>query len=171
MHVTYRTFLNLSYLFWGPYCMACGCYSDIVSDSLRPHGLRSLVGYSPWDFPGKSTRVGCHFLLQGIFPTQGLNLHSPVSNLCYCKSGCKKYPYILSHVCIPYMLTYVYVISYMCKHICRLIHWKWSCCQRVCAFDMLVKWSEVKSLSRVRLFVTPWTVAYQAPLSMGFSRQ
>ena len=33
------------------------------------------------------------------------------------------------------------------------------------------KWSEVKSLSRVRLFVTPWTVAYQAPLSMGFSRQ
>ena len=29
--------------------------------------------------------------------------------------------------------------------------------------------SEVKSLSRVRLFV--WTVAYQAPLSMGFSRQ
>ena len=30
---------------------------------------------------------------------------------------------------------------------------------------------KVKSLSRVRLFVTPWTVAYQAPPSMGFSRQ
>ena len=30
---------------------------------------------------------------------------------------------------------------------------------------------KVKSLSRVRLFVTPWAVAYQAPLSMGFSRQ
>ena len=30
---------------------------------------------------------------------------------------------------------------------------------------------EVKSLSRVRLFVTPWTVAYLAPPSMGFSRQ
>ena len=29
----------------------------------------------------------------------------------------------------------------------------------------------MKSLSRVRLFATPWTVAYQAPLSMGFSRQ
>ena len=27
----------------------------------------------PWDFPGKSTRVGCHFLLQRIFPTQGSN--------------------------------------------------------------------------------------------------
>ena len=27
----------------------------------------------PWDFQGKSTGVGCHFLLQGIFPIQGLN--------------------------------------------------------------------------------------------------
>ena len=33
-------------------------------------------------------------------------------------------------------------------------------------------WSEVvKSLSRVPLFATPWTVAYQAPLTMGFSKQ
>ena len=30
---------------------------------------------------------------------------------------------------------------------------------------------KVKSLSRVLLFVTPWTIAYQAPPSMGFSRQ
>ena len=30
---------------------------------------------------------------------------------------------------------------------------------------------KVKSLSRGRLFATPWTVAHQAPLSMGFSRQ
>ena len=34
-------------------------------------------------------------------------------------------------------------------------------------------WKEkkVKLLSRIQLFATPWTVAYQAPLSMGFSRQ
>ena len=41
--------------------------------------------------------------------------------------------------------------------------------------DIKKRWqeyrSEVKSLSRVRLFATPWTVAYQAPPSMGFSRQ
>ena len=30
---------------------------------------------SPWDFPGKNTGVGCLFLLQGIFPTQGSKLH------------------------------------------------------------------------------------------------
>ena len=41
---------------------------------LRSHGQRSLAGYSPWDSPGKNTRVGYHFLLQGIFPTQRLNL-------------------------------------------------------------------------------------------------
>ena len=35
---------------------------------------------------------------------------------------------------------------------------------------VLVK-GKVKLLSRVQLFVTPWTVAYQAPPSMGFSRQ
>ena len=34
-----------------------------------------------------------------------------------------------------------------------------------------MKESESESLSRVRLFATPWTVAYQAPPSMGFSRQ
>ena len=35
----------------------------------------------------------------------------------------------------------------------------------------VIMYSEVKSLSRVQLFATPWTVAYQAPPSMGFSRQ
>ena len=29
----------------------------------------------PWDFPGKKTGVGCHFLFQGIFPTQESNPH------------------------------------------------------------------------------------------------
>ena len=38
----------------------------------------------------------------------------------------------------------------------------------VCIIKQKVK---VKSLSCVRLFATPWTVVYQAPLSMGFSRQ
>ena len=40
-------------------------------------------------------------------------------------------------------------------------------CVHVCMYVC----HEVKLLSRVRLFATPWTVAYQASLSMGFSRQ
>ena len=40
------------------------------------------------------------------------------------------------------------------------------------SFSNAWKWKvKVKSLSRVRLVVTPWTAAYQAPPSMGFSRQ
>ena len=40
------------------------------------------------------------------------------------------------------------------------------------SFSNACKWKvKVKSLSCVQLFVTPWTAAYQAPLSMGFSRQ
>ena len=39
-------------------------------------------------------------------------------------------------------------------------------------FSNAWKWKvKVKSLSRVRLLATPWTAAYQAPLSIGFSRQ
>ena len=40
------------------------------------------------------------------------------------------------------------------------------------SFSNAWKWKvKVKSLSRVRLFTTPWSTAYQAPPSMGFSRQ
>ena len=40
------------------------------------------------------------------------------------------------------------------------------------SFSNAWKWKvKVKSFSRVRLFVTPWTAAHQAPPSMGFSRQ
>ena len=41
---------------------------SVVSDSLQPHGL-----YSPWNSPGQNIGVGSLSLLQGIFPTQGLN--------------------------------------------------------------------------------------------------
>ena len=43
----------------------------------QPFATPTTVTYTklfrPWDFQGKSTGVGCHFLLQGIFPTQGSN--------------------------------------------------------------------------------------------------
>ena len=61
----------------------------------------------PWDFPGKSTGVGCHCLLR--------------------------------------LFSYTNLIMLRCVHACIL--------------------------SDVRHFVTPWTVAYQAPLSVGFFRQ
>ena len=49
------------------------------------------------------------------------------------------------------------------------VNWKsiWQCCFGILNLHKV----KVKLLSRVQLFVTPWTVAYQASLSVGFSRQ
>ena len=48
-----------------------------MSNSLRFHRLSPTRLLHPWNFPGKNTKVDCHFLLQGIFLTQGLNLGLP----------------------------------------------------------------------------------------------
>ena len=57
-------------------CPVCVCHiASVVSNSLQPHGLQLTRLLCPWDFPGKNTGVGCHALLQGIFPTQGSNPH------------------------------------------------------------------------------------------------
>ena len=56
----------------------CVLDTSVTSDSLWPHGLCSTRLLCPWDSPGKSTGVGCHVLLQEIFPTQGSN---PVSHI------------------------------------------------------------------------------------------
>ena len=46
-----------------------------VSDSLQTYKLSSTRLFSLWYFSGENTGVGCHFFLQAIFPTKGLNLH------------------------------------------------------------------------------------------------
>ena len=48
---------------------------SIVSDSWWHFGLQPTRLLCPWYFSGKNTGVGCHFLLQGIFLIQVLNLH------------------------------------------------------------------------------------------------
>ena len=47
---------------------------SVVSDSLHVRGLLPTRLLHPWTSPGKTIAVGGHFLLQGMFPTQGLNL-------------------------------------------------------------------------------------------------
>ena len=60
-------------------CWYCACVHvlqacSVVPDFWRPQGLWPVRLLCPWDPPGKNTGVGCHFLLQGIFLTQGVNL-------------------------------------------------------------------------------------------------
>ena len=50
------------------------CMCIVGSNSLRPHGLWPTGLLCPWDSPNKNNGVGCYFLIQGIFSTQGSNL-------------------------------------------------------------------------------------------------
>ena len=71
---------------------------SVMSNSVQSQGLYSARLLCPWDFPGKSTGVGCCFLLQGIFLSQGSNpgfLHC--GQILYCLShqsehGCRGPP-------------------------------------------------------------------------------
>ena len=48
-----------------PQCSCCCCWvASVVSDSVRPHRRQPTRLPRPWDSPGKSTGVGCHFRLQ-----------------------------------------------------------------------------------------------------------
>ena len=47
-------------------------WKNVTMGKKKQHTHTQII-YLPWDSPGKSTGVGCHFLLHGIFPTQRLN--------------------------------------------------------------------------------------------------
>ena len=74
-----------------PYLVYMYAMCSVVSDSLRPHGLESTRLLCTWNFPGKNTGMGCHFLLQQIFLTQGSDLHL------LCLLHCRQILYPSSH--------------------------------------------------------------------------
>ena len=78
---------------------------SIVSDSSQPHGL-----YSPLNSPGQNTGVGSLCLLQGIFPTQGLNPGLP---------HCRWILYHLSHKGSP-----IFSGSILLMVVYNLIYWQ-----------------------------------------------
>ena len=63
-----------------------------MPDSLQPRRLQPARFLCLWNSSGKNTGVGCHFPLQGIFPTQGSNLGLP---------HCRQLLYHLSHFYAP----------------------------------------------------------------------
>ena len=54
-------------------CCCCYLVAKSCPTLLQPHGVQSTRLLCPWDLPGKNTGVGCHFLLQGTFPTYRWN--------------------------------------------------------------------------------------------------
>ena len=52
-----------------PFCFCCLVVKSCLT-LLWPHGLQPARLLCPWDFLGKKTGVGCHFLFQGMFPME-----------------------------------------------------------------------------------------------------
>ena len=65
--------LSLFHSFWLLSSIYACMYAvaSVMADSLWPYGLQATGLTCPCDSPGKNTGVGCHALLQGIFPIQG----------------------------------------------------------------------------------------------------
>ena len=167
---------------------------SVVSDSLWPCGRQPSRLLCPRDFPGKNTGAGCHFLLQGIFPTKESNLGLPpcgqmlyrLSHKGIAKGGKGK---SLSHVRLFTTSWTVACQAPLSLGFPRQEYWSGlpfpspgdlpnprikpmspALASGFCTTESLKK-SESELLSCVWLFATPWTVAHQAPPSMGFSRQ
>ena len=87
--------------------LGCMLNHPVISDFLWPHRLQPARLLYHGDPPGKNTGVGCHALLQGIFPAQGLNpglLH------------CRQILHHMSHQGSPkYMIKYMF-----CKYLLPL---------------------------------------------------
>ena len=115
---------------------------------MRPHRRQLTRFPRPWDSPGKNSGVGCHFLLQCM----------KVKSESYVAQSC---PTLSDPVdCSPPGSSIHGTFR------ARVLEWG------AISFSNAWKWKvKVKSLSRVRLLVTPWTAAHQAPPSMGLSAQ
>ena len=99
---------------------------SVVSDSLQPFELQPTRFLSPWDCSGKNIRVSCYFLLQGIFPTQGLNPRL------LCLLHCRQIVYLLSHQLYIYTLfVYVCILAIFLQYL-LLNEWRMSTIENSC---------------------------------------
>ena len=119
-----------------------------MSDSVRLHRQQPTKLPRPWDSPGKNTGVGCHFLLQCM----------KVKSLSHARLLAT--PWTAAYETPPSMgFSRQEYWSGLPLH---LMLFELKICKQSCEFF---------KISFTVLFATPWTVAYQAPSSMGFPRQ
>ena len=147
-------------------CDSCTCMhvcllSGIVVSNLWPHGLQPTRLLCPWDSPGKNTGVGCHFLLQRIFPIEGSNpslLHWKVDSftmgpprkppdfcvyvcllVCTCKCTCV---HMFMNVDSVHMM---HVVIRVCTSVCLCTHMSPVCtclCLCVDSHKLYPDWAE-----------------------------
>ena len=91
---------------WRVCVCVCVCVCLCVCSVM--HGLQPVRLLCLWNFPSKNTGVSCHFLLQGIFPNQGLKLRL----LCLLHWQAVSLP--LCHLGSPHWLYNIYKILGKC---------------------------------------------------------
>ena len=117
--------------------------TSLVSDSFMAPWTVAHQTPVPWESPGKNAGVGCHFLLQGIFVTQGLNpclLHLPHARAagfftssttwCVCVGVCA---YVCIRVCVC-MSVCTSVCVGVCVYTCVCMSVCMSVCVGVCVY-------------------------------------
>ena len=124
-----------------------------MSDSVWPHRRQPTRLPRPWDSPGKNTGVGYHFFLQCM----KVKSESEVAQSCPTLSDPMD--------CSPPGSSVHGIFQ------ARVLEWGAIAFSGICPYIYLNRLLLFRCFRRVQLFVTPWTVAHQAPLSMGFSRQ
>ena len=100
-------------------CM-CVCMLSHIQFFVTPWTVTHQAPH-PWNFPGRSTEAGCHFLLQRMFPTQGLNLR--LLRLLHCRQilyveppgKCKLHVYI----CLLHIYKYCCSVAKLCLTLCN----------------------------------------------------
>ena len=139
-----------------------------MADSLRPHGL-----YSPWNFPSQNTGVGSLSLLQGIFPTQGLNPGLPHYRRILYQLSHKGSPRVLEWVAYPFSRgSSQSRARTKVSYIAGRFFTSWATKEAPVAYSLNTACVPAKSLQLCpTLQPYRWTVARRAPPSVGFSRQ
>ena len=121
-----------------------------MSDSVQPHRRQPSRLPCPWDSPSKITGVDCHFLLQ---------YWKQIDNILCIWRWRRSRESAQTRPGAECGSDYELLIAKFRLKLNKVgkatgpLTWKW------------------KKLSHVQLLASPWTVAHQAPLSMGFSRQ
>ena len=140
-----------------------------MSDSLGPHRLYLARYLCPWNSLCKNTGVGCHSLLQGIFPKKD---QIQVSHTAHCRLVL----YHLGHQGSPRILQWIaYSFSKGSSSLPR--NWTWVSC---ITDRFFASWATreahiyrlvvVQLLSHIQIFVTAWPATRQAPLSFTISQ-
>ena len=138
-----------------------------MSDSVRPRRQPPTRLPRPWDSPGNNTGVGCHFLLQCM----KVKSESEVAQSCLTLSDPMDYSLPGSSVHGIFqarVLEWGATAFSGAKSLQSINSNTWE--SHILYIYMLLLLL-LSRFSRVRLCVTPYTAAHQAPLSMGFSRQ